>query len=116
MEDMIFKFSGRDTLKAVKQYIHNGLGLSREDIKKEIRADAQRIAYEAVRDFVINNEVTVEIRKKITDALRSYNPHHSPEYVLAELIKNAIDREVRDQVSAIVKERLEVVVKGRDAQ
>lgn len=116
MEDMIFKFSGRDTLKAVKQYIHNGLGLSREDIKKEIRADAQRIANEAVRDLVIDDKVTVEIRKKITDVLRNFNQHHSPEYVLVELIKNAIDREVRDQVSAIVKERLEVVVKGRDAQ
>lgn len=113
MEDMIFKFSGRDTLKAVKQYIHNGLGLSREDIKKEIRADAQRIANEAVRDLVINDKVPVEIRKKITDVLRSYNPHHSPEYVLTELIKNAIDREVSAQVSALVKERLEVVVKGK---
>lgn len=116
MEDMIFKFSGRDTLKAVKQYIHNGLGLSREDIKKEIRADAQRIANEAVRDLVIDGKVTVEIRKKITDALQRYNPHHSPEYVLAELIKDAIDREVNAQVSALVKERIEVVLKGRDAQ
>lgn len=108
MEDMYFKFSGRDTYKAVKEYIKNGLGLSKEDIEAEIRAYGEAAAERAINSYQVPRALNSRIDERIDMALNAgygYTGHSR----LKELIVKAVEVEVKKQVAEVIREKVKVM-------
>lgn len=108
MEDMVFKFSGRDTYKAVKEYIKNGLGLSKEDIEAEIRAYAEERAREAVNVTQVPLAIKYQIDKRIDEALNA-DYWCSGKGRLKEIIEKMVEAEVKKQVAEVIREKVKVM-------
>lgn len=105
MEDMYFKFSGRDTYKAVKEYIKNGLGLSKEDIEAEIRAYGEEAARKAVNVTQVPLAIKYQIEQRIDEALKAEYGWSGKER-LRDVIEKAVRAEVQKQVSEVVREKM----------
>lgn len=117
--NVIFKFSGRDTYKAVKQYIHHGLGLSKEDIQKEIKEEALRYTRNVELDNIINERIENKINSLINDALEKifgFYPKYEIEKVVRskadEMIRKAVDEAIRKQFSQALKTGLQGMLNG----
>lgn len=105
MEDMYFKFSGRDAYKAVKEYIKNGLGLSKEDIEAEIRAYGEAAAERAINGYQVPTALNCRIDERIDMALNAgfgYTGHAK----LKEIIVKAVEAEVKKQVAEVIREKM----------
>lgn len=110
MEDIYFKITGSDTYKAVKQYIHNGLGLNKEDIKNEVVAEAKRQTAKVLSEQDIPAAFSAEIQKKIDRALYKrfgWCGNNS----FGKYIEDIIRAEVKKQVSEIIKEKVNVILR-----
>lgn len=108
MEDMYFKFSGRDTYKAVKEYIKNGLGLSKEDIESEIRAYGEEAARKAVNVTQVPLAIKYQIEQRIDEALKAGYGWSGKER-LKEVIEKAVEAEVKKQVAEVIREKVKVM-------
>lgn len=108
MEDMYFKLSGRDTYKAVKEYIKNGLGLSKEDIEAEIRAYGEEAALKAVNVTQVPLAIKYQIDQRIDEALKAGYGWSGKER-LKEVIEKAVEAEVKKQVAEVVREKVKVM-------
>lgn len=108
MEDMYFKFSGRDTYKAVKEYIKNGLGLSKEDIEAEIRAYGEEAARKAVNVTQVPLAIKYQIEQRIDEALKAGYGWSGKER-LKEVIEKAVEAEVKKQVAEVIREKVKVM-------
>ncbi len=109
--DVFFKFTGRDTYRAVKQFIKNGLGLSKGDIENEIKAAAFEYASKAIENYSVPNAFRDAIESRITSALRSVRAYSSWDSVILSMIEKAIEKEVKEQVDKIIKERIAVTIR-----
>ncbi len=108
MEDMYFKFSGRDTYKAVKEYIKNGLGLSKEDIEAEIRAYGEEAARKAVNVTQVPLAIQYQVEHRIDEALNAgfgYTGHER----LKQIIERAVEAEVKKQVAEVIRDKVKVM-------
>ena len=108
MEDMYFKFSGRDTYKAVKEFIKNGLGLSKEDIEAEIRAYGEEAARKAVNVTQVPLAIKYQIEQRIDEALKAGYGWSGKER-LKEVIEKAVEAEVKKQVAEVIREKVKVM-------
>ena len=111
MEDMYFKFSGRDTYKAVKEYIKNGLGLSKEDIEAEIRAYGEAAAERAINSYQVPLALNSRIDERIDMAMNAgfgYTGHER----LKQIIERAVEAEVKKQVAEVIREKVKVMFDG----
>lgn len=105
MEDIYFKITGSDTYKAVKQYIKNGLGLSKEDIEIEIRSYACKVAEQAVEKAQLPRILEDKIDRRINEALTGgYGWNGQSE--LKHIIEKAVEAEVQKQVAKVVQEKM----------
>ena len=101
MEDVFFKFTGRDTYKAVKQYIKNGLGLSKENIELEIKNAGIQYAERVLDSKAIELEIDRMLERKINSAFGRYDP----DTWLIRIVEDAVRRTVEKRVDEIMKEK-----------
>lgn len=101
MEDMCFKFTGADTYKAVKQYIKNGLGLSKEDIELEIRNAGIEHAERVLDSKAIELEIDRVLERKIDNVLGHYDPNTR----LIRIVEDSVRKAVEKRVDEIMKEK-----------
>ena len=101
MEDMCFKFTGADTYKAVKQYIKNGLGLSKEDIELEIKNAGIQYADRVLDSKAIELEIDRVLERKINSVLGRYDPDTR----LIRIVEDTVKRTVEKRVAEIMKEK-----------
>lgn len=101
MEDIYFKITGADTYKAVKQYIKNGLGLSKEDIELEIQNAGIKFAERVLDSKAIELEIDRVLERKIDNALGRYDPNTR----LIRIVEDTVKRTVEKRVDEIMKEK-----------
>lgn len=115
MEDFYFKFSGADTYKAVKNFIKNGLGLTRQDVLNQIKDEAIFYAEKAIQEFHMSERIDNLIEEKISKALAGkfgWNYNDS----LKNYIKRKVDTEIKNQVSEIIKNNFVFKIKEKESE
>ena len=98
---MYFKITGADTYKAVKQYIKNGLGLSKEDIELEIQNAGIKFAERVLDSKAIELEIDRVIEWKINNALGRYGPNTT----LIKIVEDTVRIIAEKKVDEIMKEK-----------
>ncbi len=117
MDDMYFKFSGKDTYKAVKQYIENGLGLNKENIEHQIKEEA----LDRLQNIVIDQDIIKLLNERIDWHIEQAMKHYGSGYPcscssavtasVASLIKSRVNAEIDRQVSEAIKDKITVYLK-----
>lgn len=108
--NVTFKFSGRDTYKAVKQYIHNGLGLSKEDIEKAIKDEAMRYVQDVRFDYMVVNRVESRVDKMIADTLKKIYGYF-PESEITKIVRSKADEMIRKSIDEAIKTQFSQALK-----
>lgn len=108
--NVTFKFTGRDTLKAVKQYIHNGLGLSKEDIKKAIKDEAIRYVQDVQFDNRVKKIVDDRVSAITNDAIRKEFGYFPGEQ-LARIIRQKADKKIDEMIDECIKTQFSKALK-----
>ena len=109
--NVTFKFTGRDTLKAVKQYIHNGLGLSKEDIKKAIKDESIRYVQDVSFDNMVKKIVDDKISAITNDILRKEFGYFPGEQV-ARIIREKADKKINEMIDECIKTQFSEALKA----
>lgn len=109
--NVTFKFTGRDTLKAVKQYIHNGLGLSKEDITKAIKDEAIRYVQDVQFDNIVRTMINVKVAEIINDVVkREFG--YLPGEQLARIIRQRADKKINEMIDECIKTQFSEALKA----
>ena len=112
MEDIVVRVSARDVYKAVKNYLNNGLGLTKEEVQAQIKERAESW----VRDSILEKQMDKIIREKVDEALRDAvmsatgHPYYYPlntKEALKEYIKKRIEGEITKVAAEITKDAVQ---------
>lgn len=112
MEDIVVKVSGRDVYKAVKQYLNNGLGLTKEEVQAQIKEKAESWA----RDHLVKEQVERIIKEQVNKTMHAavLSATGYPDYyplntkaALKEYITKKIEGEITKVAAEITKDAVQ---------
>lgn len=107
--NVTFKFTGRDTLKAVKQYIHNGLGLSKEDITKAIKDEAFRYVQDDQFDKIVRKMINDKVSGIIDEAVRRAFGYF-PGDQIERTVRQRADKKIDEMIEECIKKQFSAAI------
>lgn len=90
--------------KAIKNYIHNELGITKEDIVKEIRSSLKQLLYQYMHNaYGRDNDLEGWVRRMVADEINSVGYDF-----VREMYLNALKKTIADNLEIVVRPKEKV--------